>query len=153
MSDKGWTQTINFRYLDEGAGPTSVPGSELLTLQQQWVWREYNGAAVTKWQWRDVPIVTVAPTPPPAPPPITPSPNLTTIIAPSSAVITDAAGNTWGISAAGQVSVNGSPYVGTANVIELAYVNGLVYQENASQLWWSITGPTAQWVAATNPLT
>jgi hypothetical protein len=59
--------------------------------------------------------------------------------------ITDAGGNTWGINGAGQVTINGNADATTAHVTHLAYVNGLVWQENASGLWWSKSSPTAPW--------
>jgi hypothetical protein len=59
--------------------------------------------------------------------------------------ITDAQGNVWTITATGQVAVNGQVDPTTANVTHLAYVNGLVWQENTEDLWWSKTSPTAQW--------
>jgi hypothetical protein len=45
----------------------------------------------------------------------------------------------------------------TANVTELAYVNGKVWQENSSNLWWDKAKPTDAWLPAdgtsTSPLT
>lgn len=74
----------------------------------------------------------------------------------SAAAITDAAGNTWTITSTGQVGVNGTADTTTGNVIELAYVNGTIWQENASDLWWGKTSPTASWSpdagTPTNPL-
>jgi hypothetical protein len=58
--------------------------------------------------------------------------------------ITDASGNFWSISK-GQVTLNGLADPTTANVIELAYVNGRVWQENASGLWWSKGRPADAW--------
>jgi hypothetical protein len=44
----------------------------------------------------------------------------------------------------------------TANVIELAYVNGTIWQENSSDLWWGKTSPIAAWApqsgTSTSPL-
>ena len=100
-------------------------------------------------------IPAMANTPPP-PPPYTPSPDDTVIKAGSSAVITDAAGNTWGINAAALVTINGTPDTTTAHVTQLAYVGGSVWQENANNLWWAKTSPTAAWLpgpgTATSPL-
>ncbi|MDQ2739311.1 MAG: hypothetical protein M3Y35_12025, partial [Actinomycetota bacterium] len=77
-------------------------------------------------------------------PPGKPSPNDTVVKAGSSADIADASGNTWAINN-GQVAVNGSVDTSTVNVSELAYVNGTVWQENASDLWWGKTSPGAAW--------
>jgi endoglucanase len=97
--------------------------------------------------------VTPSPTPTVTPKP-TPSANGTVVKAGSSAAITDASGNKWTITAGAQVAVNGTTDATTARVTELAYVNGSVYQENADNLWWSKTSPTASWVGgtATSPL-
>ncbi|MBS0643788.1 MAG: hypothetical protein U1E70_15840 [Acetobacteraceae bacterium] len=59
--------------------------------------------------------------------------------------ITDAAGNVWTITATGQVAVNGVVDSSTRNVTHLAYVNGLVWQENSLNLWWSKSAPSAAW--------
>jgi hypothetical protein len=58
--------------------------------------------------------------------------------------ITDGSGNTWAI-VEGQVTLNGIPDGTTANVIELAYVNGKIWQENENHLWWSKSKPSDQW--------
>ncbi|HEY0192575.1 MAG TPA: cellulase family glycosylhydrolase [Kofleriaceae bacterium] len=49
----------------------------------------------------------------------------------------DAAGNQWAIAGDGTMTENGQNVLYSANVIELAYVDGVIWQENASQLWWS----------------
>ncbi|MFL5252275.1 MAG: carbohydrate-binding domain-containing protein [Rhodopila sp.] len=63
----------------------------------------------------------------------------------STAAITDASGNKWTITPGGQIAVNGTTDATTANVKELAYVDGKVWQENASNLWWGKTSPSASW--------
>lgn len=67
----------------------------------------------------------------------------------------DANGNSWAI-ANGQVTVNGSVDPTTANVVELAYVDGRIWQENTADLWWSKGSPTDSWDPTygtpTNPL-
>jgi hypothetical protein len=103
------------------------------------------------------PAPTPTPTPAPTPTPTaTPSTNDTVVLAGSAAPIIDASGNAWTITSGGQVSVNGAADTTTANVTELAYVNGEVWQENASDLWWGKTSPTASWSpgagTATSPL-
>jgi len=67
-----------------------------------------------------------------------------TIISRAGQTITDSAGNVWEITN-GQVSVNGTIDPTTANVIEMAYENGLVWQKNAHDLWWSKSSPSGQW--------
>ncbi|WP_428485128.1 cellulase family glycosylhydrolase [Rhodopila sp.] len=86
----------------------------------------------------------------------TPSSNDTVVLAGSSAGITDTSGHTWTITNGGQVAVNGTADTTTASVIELAYVNGTIWQENASKLWWGETSPNSAWSpsagTATSPL-
>jgi len=72
-----------------------------------------------------------------------PSPN-DTVITPNIGSITGASSNVWSVTN-GQVVVNGVVDPTTANVIEMAYVNGLVWQENASNLWWEKSTPTDTW--------
>jgi hypothetical protein len=89
-------------------------------------------------------------------PAYSPSPNDTVVTAGSKSVITDASGNTWGITSGGQVAVNGVVDAITANVVELAYVNGEIWQESSGNLWWGKTTPGAAWAptggTATSPL-
>ncbi len=79
-----------------------------------------------------------------------------TVVKGTAGAIIDASGNKWTINAAGQVAVNGTADATTANVIELAYVNGTIWQENSSKLWWGETQPNAAWSpaagTATSPL-
>lgn len=67
-----------------------------------------------------------------------------TVAGSSTATITDASGNVWAV-ADGLVTVNGVVDPTTANVIELAYVDGKVWQENTSDLWWAKTTPSDPW--------
>jgi hypothetical protein len=91
-----------------------------------------------------VPTPTPTPTPVPTPTPTpTPSFNDTVVKVGSTAAVVDASGNKWTITGTGQVAVNGAADLTTSNVTELAYVNNVVWQENASSLWWSKTSPTA----------
>ncbi|MEA2740440.1 MAG: hypothetical protein QOH05_3747, partial [Acetobacteraceae bacterium] len=108
------------------------------------------------------PTPTPAPTPKPTPAPTptpTPAPTASandTVVTGTTAAITDASGNKWTITSGGQVAVNGVADTTTANVTELAYVNGTIWQENASKLWWGETKPNAAWSpaagTATSPL-
>jgi hypothetical protein len=86
----------------------------------------------------------------------TQSPNDTVVTLGSTAAIVDAGGNKWTITSGGQVAVNGTTDTSTAHVTELAYVDGKIWQENSSSLWWGKTSPTAAWSpsagTATSPL-
>nr|WP_294525521.1 cellulase family glycosylhydrolase [uncultured Rhodopila sp.] len=73
------------------------------------------------------------------------SANDTVVQAGSSGTITDAGGNAWSIDSAGQVALNGVADTSTWNVTELAYVNGTIWSENTSALWWEKTSPSAPW--------
>lgn len=88
--------------------------------------------------------VTTAPTTPPPP-----SPNDTVVMVRSGAAISDASGNAWTITSGGQIAVNGVTDAVTSNVIELAYVNGRIWQENTSGLWYGKTKPSGSWSAGT----
>ncbi len=82
-----------------------------------------------------------------APAPVSPSPDETFLTATggnTSSAITDGSGNLWTV-VKGQVVVNGVVDQTTANVTHLAYVDGMVWQENSSNLWWSKTSPVASW--------
>jgi sugar lactone lactonase YvrE len=80
-----------------------------------------------------------------------PSPN-DTIIGGTNGSIIDSAGNVWTINSGGQVAVDGAVDTTTKNVIELAYTNGTILQENSSQLWWAKTQPNASWTPSGGPL-
>jgi len=68
----------------------------------------------------------------------------------ATASIKDRSGNTWSI-AGGKITLNRVADPTTANVIELAYVNGSVWQENANQFWWSKGKPTDPWSPTSAP--
>jgi hypothetical protein len=74
--------------------------------------------------------------------------NLHAIQAPTDAFLVDASHNLWGIDSKGIITVNGIEDSTSAGVIELAYVSGLIWQENANLLWWSKTSPAAAWLPA-----
>lgn len=80
----------------------------------------------------------------------TPSPNNTTVLAGSSALITDSVGNLWGINSSAQVVKNAVADTTTSSVVEIAYVNSVVWHKNSSGNWFSYTG--SGWAAGANPL-
>jgi beta-glucanase (GH16 family) len=80
----------------------------------------------------------------------TPSANGTAIHAGSTGAITDAAGNRWTLSTTNAVLENGTTAGFSANVAEIVYANGTVWQENTGNQWYSWTGST--WVAGGDPL-
>ena len=72
------------------------------------------------------------------------SPNDTVIMAGDGHSITDGNGNVWTI-VNGQVEVNGQPDNTTSGVIEMAFVDGNIWQENNADLWWMKTKPSDTW--------
>jgi len=88
-------------------------------------------------------------TPPPPPPPTpTVSPSGTVVPNNSGGTITDSSLNLWTVTN-GVVDENAHAAGYSANVTEIAYVTGLVYQENSSGHWWDWTGST--WASTSNP--
>lgn len=90
---------------------------------------------------------------PPFGTPVDPIPNqvasandtiVTVIPGMATASITDISGNVWSISG-GKVTLDGVADPTTANVVELAFVNGKIWQENTSNLWWSKSKPSDTW--------
>jgi hypothetical protein len=75
-----------------------------------------------------------------------------TVVTGTAAAITDASGNVWRITSAGQVSVNGFPDTTTANVVKLVYAGGKVFQMNQAMDWWFKTKPSDVWTAALAPV-
>jgi hypothetical protein len=88
------------------------------------------------------------------------SANNATASAGGAANIVDSNGNVWGFAHIGsangyQVTVDGAIDPTTANVVQLAYVNGTIWQENTAGLWYAKTTPASVWTAGTSidPLT
>jgi hypothetical protein len=68
------------------------------------------------------------------------SPNGTIVTPNTGGAITDSNGNIWTISSSGMVVENGVADTFTANVTELAFKNGVLWQENTSFLWYAKEG-------------
>jgi hypothetical protein len=64
------------------------------------------------------------------------SPN-NTVVTTVGPTITDATGSVWAITAAAQVTLNGNVISYTSGVVEIAYVNGVVWQRNNAGNWYS----------------
>ena len=108
------------------------------------IWYSWTGSA---WAASKDPLPTTVPVPTPTP---TPSPNDTVVLAGAASAITDAAGHHWTISTSGIVLEDAKAAGFTANVAEMAYVNGTVWSENTASSWYSWTGTA--WAAGKNPL-
>lgn len=80
-----------------------------------------------------------------APPAAAVSANNSVVMAGSGAAITDGGGNVWSIDSFNKVAVNGTEDRNTGGVVELAYVNGTIWQENNDSLWWGKTSPNDSW--------
>ncbi len=74
----------------------------------------------------------------------TASPNGTYKIGPGASV-TDARGVVYAINADGQITVNGKPDLTTGRVDALGFYDGLVWQKNADNFWYSKSSATATW--------
>jgi endoglucanase len=152
-----WTITSAGQVAVNGLIDATTANVIELAYVQGTIWQENSSHL---WWGKTKPNGAWAPGPgtPTSPLPVTPtpSPNDTVVQANSTAAITDANGNQWRITSTGQVAINGTPDTTTANVIELAYVNGTIWQENTSLLWWGETTADASWATqagtATSPL-
>jgi hypothetical protein len=147
---------LNYAVSSSVGGPTTTPATMLVDYVHVYQTTQYDpsAVAVTPQAGYGGPGDNGTPTPTPTPTP-TSSPN-GTVVKGTTGTITDASGNNWTITAGGQVAVNGIADTRTAGVIELAYVNGTIWQENSSDLWWGETTPNASWAptagTATSPL-
>ena len=146
-SGNQWTITAGGQVAVNGVADTTTNGVIELAYENGLIWQE--NSADLWWSetspgagWEPPGGTTTSPVPAAAP---TASPDNTVVPAGSTAAITDASGNQWTITAGGQVAVNGVADATTNGVIELAYENGLIWQENSADLWWSETSPGAGW--------
>jgi len=74
------------------------------------------------------------------------------VIVGTTGTIVDSDCNAWTITTGAQVSLNGTADTTTANVTEMAYVSGAIWQENTAGNWYEKTSATATWVQGTDPL-
>jgi hypothetical protein len=71
----------------------------------------------------------------------------------SGASITDNAGDVWTLTSGAQVAFDGSTVGETSNAIELAFVGGVVWQENSSGKWYTMADSGGTAYTATGPIT
>ena len=81
------------------------------------------------------------------------SANDTVVLAGSGTSITDSAGDVWTLTAGAQVAFDGSTIGETSNAIELAFVGGVVWQENSSSNWYTMADNGGTAFTATGPTT
>jgi hypothetical protein len=141
-----WTITASGQVAVNGVPDPTTANVTHLAYAKGMVWQENTSDL---WWSKSSPGSSWEPTygTPTVPVPVNSSPNNTLLNATggnTSLAITDASGNTWAI-VNGQVAVNGVVDETTANVTHLAYANGVVWQENTSDLWWSKPSPAASW--------
>jgi hypothetical protein len=153
-----WTLTAAGAVDENGTAAAYSSGVAEIAYVNGTVWQENATGQWWGWGGTDWTLgagTTTSPLPAAPPPPVV-SANDTVVTAGSTAAITDASGNVWTITSGGQVAVNGTADTTTSYVIELAYVNGVIWQENTGDLWWSKSSPTAAWGptlgTATSPL-
>lgn len=72
------------------------------------------------------------------------SPNGTYKIGPGASVV-DAKGVVYAINASGQITINGKVDFTTGRVDALGFYDGLVWQKNADNMWYSKSSATATW--------
>ena len=169
VSGNKWTINSGGQVAVNGAADTTTGNVVELAYVNGTVWQEntanlwwgktsptdtWNGGTATSPLPVVAPPAALPPVTPPPSPTVAPSANDTVVTAGSSAAIVDASGNTWTITSGGQVAVNGTADATTANVVEIANVNGTIWQENTANLWWGKTSPTDTWNGgtATSPL-
>ncbi len=132
-----------------GDGLTASDGSSLTAYGQQIA----AGIAATAASAASAPATVATPPATVATAAPTPSANDMTLLAGATGSIADAFGNTWTI-VNGAAEINGQAAGYSSGVAELAYVNGSVWQENGTNLWWQWTGTSwdSNGGTATSPL-
>jgi hypothetical protein len=135
----------------------NAPGGPTFSSDEQgistswWAWGNFPGESPdgvisgAGWNWQGAPktqqqavysqlqyttIINAPTSSPPTPTPtFIPSPDDTVVKAGSSASITDNSGNVWTLTSDAVIAVNGVADTTTANVAEIAFVGGLIWQE------------------------
>lgn len=91
--------------------------------------------------------------------PVQPSPGCAaspnhSVVTTTGPTLCDGSGNAWALTSGGTVTLNGAAAGYSANVIEIASVDGALWQQNADRMWWRWSGgswtPTAG--TSTRPL-
>jgi hypothetical protein len=146
-----WSINAGGQVVTNGAADPTTANVIALAYVNGKLWQENSSSL---WWAKSVPADTWSPGPgtPVSPLPASATPvsaNNTVVNEFSGQTITDANHNVWSInSSSGKVIVNGVPDPTTANVIAIAYEKGLIWQENASQLWWAKSSPGGAWLPA-----
>ena len=145
-SGNAWTITSSGQVAVNGTTDAATSNVIELAYVNGTIWKENSSKL---WSGETQPNNSWSAATTTSPLPIAGSPNDTFVLAGSTAAITDASGNAWTITSGGQVAVNGVTDAITSHVIELAYVNGTIWQLNTWKNWYGETKPNNSWSAAT----
>jgi hypothetical protein len=145
-SGNKWTITAGGQVAINGKADTTTAKVGELAYVNGKSWQQnsaglWRGETAPNGSWTPTAGTTTSPLPVPAK---AVSLSGTVILGGSNAALIDAAHNAWTITG-GKVAVNGVVDTTTANVTEIAYVKGQIWQENTANLWWSKASPTAAW--------
>ncbi len=147
-----WTITTTGQVAVNGVTDTTTSNVVELAYVNHAVWYETSGGV---WQYKTISTGTWAPAggTTVSPLAITESPN-DTVVTTVGPVITGATGTTFAINSAGQVVINGTADTTTSGVVELAYVNHVLWQESGTS-WYNYLGTPGSYGTATttSPLT
>jgi hypothetical protein len=139
-SGNAWT-IVNGVVDENGAAAGVSANVTEIAYVNSTIWQENSASLWWSWTgtgWSSGAGTSTSPLPAAPAKPVA-SANDTVVVAGSTSAITDASGNTWTL-VSGVVDENGTAAGYSSGVTEIAYVNGTVWQENASSLWWSWTG-------------
>jgi sugar lactone lactonase YvrE len=150
-SGNTWTITSGAQVAVNGVTDAATSKVAELAYVNGTIWQEttaglWSGETKPNDSWSTATTVSPLPVSTTSPPA---SPNDTVVLAGSTAAIIDASGNAWTITSGAQIAVNGVTDALTSQVTELAYVNGTIWQENTSNLWYGETKPNDSWSAGT----
>src|SRR5579859_4952792 len=152
-SGEVWTITASGQVAVNGTPDTTTSNVVELAYVNHAVWYETNGGV---WQYKTKASDTWQPPGGTTTSPlnITESPNNTTVTTVGPQII-DSHGSTFAINSSGQVVINGTADTATKNVVELAYVNHVVWQENSAGNWYNYLGTPGSYGGPTtaSPLT
>ncbi len=144
-----WTISSNDAVLEDGRAVGLTANVAEIAYFHGTIW--HKNVSNSWYSWTGTQWIAGADPLPISPPPQLPSSSSSVVLADLNGVIADAAGNLWTVSSGGAVLANGKAVGFTANVIEIANVNGTIWHENTSNAWYSLVGTT--WVYGLNPLT
>lgn len=147
-----WTITASGQVAVNGVPDSTTSSVIELAYVSHAVWYETSGGL---WRFKTKASDTWQPAAGTATSPLTiaESPNGTDVVT-VGPTITDSHGTTFSISSGGQVLINGVADAVTNSVVELAYVNHVLWQKNSGGSWYSYLGTPGSYAGpSTSPLT